>query len=124
MQVREKVTAKDESSAQGGHDAGSHENMLDTTVRQEPRHLRRKTIEVKEDNTVEKALPLAPRQVIAATTIVRLTRTRGMLAMQVNQKMRATKATSIKHMVEEDESVAEMTGIIGTADVISTATVE
>ena len=81
-------------------------------------------VEVKEEDTAEMVTILAPREIITATTIIRRPRTgtRRMTATQANEKMQAKKATEIKLLAEEDDSLAEMTEITSTADVITAAT--
>ena len=74
------------------------------------------TVEVEEEDIAKTTAPLARREVTTASTIMRRTETRLMIATQVNRKMHAKEVAAIRLLAEEDESVAEMTERTATVD--------
>ena len=105
VQIRGKVTAKDESAGRDENDAGSDESVLDATAREEPRNSRRNSGR----GGVEMATPIAPRQTTTTTTA-------AAAATRLRPRIETRLMAAITLLAEADVSVAGMTARTATAD--------
>ena len=125
MQIRDKVTAKEESAGRDEHDAGSRKRALNTAAYEISRNPSRKTTVEMEENIAEKArvIPIAPREVIITVFTRRGTRTATCLRIpiQVDRKVHANVGTATVQ-AEEDDGGITMTERTATADAITAGT--
>ena len=106
MQVRGKVTAKDERAGRDENDAGSNESAVNKTAREKPRNSRRNSGRGHGRGRRENGNTNSSATDDTTAAVTRL-RTR----------MKIRLMTAVTLLDEEDVSVAEMTAITATADI-------
>ena len=110
MQIRDNVTAKEESAGRGENNAGSHERALNTVANEGSRNFRRNSVRGQgrrrrgNGNTNSSARGNNNNGVTRRRT---RTGTHMIIATQVEQAVDAAEAAATK--LEEEEDVVEMT---------------
>jgi len=108
MQIRDKVTAKEESAGRGENNAGSHDQALNTVAHEGSRNFRRNSGRGQGRGRRGNGITqIAPREVTTTTAVTRRrtrTGTHMIIATQVEQAVDAAEAAATK--LEEEEDVA------------------